>query len=185
MIELNKIYNEECLEGMKRIPDKSVDMILCDLPYGTTKIDWDVIIPFDKLWEQYYRIIKDKGIICLTGSEPFTSQLIMSNPKQVLFKEKLTWIKHRPSNFANAKYRHLKYTEDIIDEFSRVHDALVDALELDEQISDTKLEQIVRLLPDYIFSMGIAHSFHDTVVGDMVFECGEDNAEMLRKLINA
>lgn len=111
---INKIYNEDCLKGMERIPDNSIDMILCDLPYGTTKIDWDVIIPFDKLWEQYWRIIKDKGIICLTGTEPFTSQLIISNPKQALFKEKLTWIKHRPSNFANAKYRHLKYTEDII-----------------------------------------------------------------------
>lgn len=87
--------------------------------------------------------------------------------------------------FEAVRDTYLQYTEDIIDEFSRVHDALVDALELDEQISDTKLEQIVRLLPDYIFSMGIAHSFHDTVVGDMVFEWGEDNAEMLRKLINA
>lgn len=113
MIELNKIYNEDCLEGMKRIPDGSVDMILCDLPYGTTKLEWDVIIPFDKLWQQYWRILKDKGIICLTGTEPFTSQLIMSNPDRELFKEKLTWIKHRPANFANAKYRHLKYTEDI------------------------------------------------------------------------
>lgn len=114
MIELNKIYNEDCLEGMKRIPDGSVDMILCDLPYGTTKLEWDVIIPFDNLWQQYWRILKDKGIICLTGTEPFTSQLIMSNPNRKLFKEKLTWIKHRPSNFANAKYRHLKYTEDIV-----------------------------------------------------------------------
>ena len=113
MIELNKIYNEDCLEGMKRIPDGYIDMILCDLPYGTSKLEWDVIIPFDNLWQQYWRILKDKGIICLTGTEPFTSQLIISNPDWKLFKEKLTWIKHRPANFANAKYRHLKYTEDI------------------------------------------------------------------------
>jgi len=84
MIELNKIYNEDCLEGMKRIPDKSVDMILCDLPYGTTACKWDTIIPFEPLWEQYERIIKDNGAIVLTASQPFTSNLIMSNPN--LFK---------------------------------------------------------------------------------------------------
>ena len=71
-MELNKIYNEDCLEGMKRIPDKSVDMILCDLPYGTTACKWDTIIPLDKLWEQYERVIKDNGAIVLTASQPFT-----------------------------------------------------------------------------------------------------------------
>ena len=73
MIELNKIYNEDCLEGMKRIPDGSVDMILCDLPYGTTNCSWDIIIPFGKLWEQYERIIKDAGAIVLNrkGTERF------------------------------------------------------------------------------------------------------------------
>ncbi|MBD9817598.1 site-specific DNA-methyltransferase, partial [Enterococcus faecalis] len=75
-MELNKIYNEDCLEGMKRISDKSIDMILCDLPYGTTDNKWDVIIPFDKLWEQYERIIKDSGAIVLTGSQPFTTDII-------------------------------------------------------------------------------------------------------------
>lgn len=60
MIELNKIYNEDCLEGMKRIPDNSVDCIICDLPYGTTSCKWDKIIPFGKLWEQYNRIIKKR-----------------------------------------------------------------------------------------------------------------------------
>ena len=68
MIELNRIYNMDCLDGMKRIPDKSVDMILCDLPYGTTECKWDGVIPFDKLWEQYERIIKDNGMICLTAT---------------------------------------------------------------------------------------------------------------------
>ena len=62
-MELNKIYNEECLEGMKKIPDKSIDMILCDLPYEVTALKWDKIIPLDKLWEQYERIIKDNGAI--------------------------------------------------------------------------------------------------------------------------
>jgi site-specific DNA-methyltransferase (adenine-specific) len=111
-IELNTIYNEDCLVGMKRIPDKSVDMILCDLPYGTTSCAWDEIIPFDKLWEQYERVLKKKGIIVLTATEPFTSKLIMSNVD--LFKEKLTWIKHRASNFVQAEHRHMKYTEDVV-----------------------------------------------------------------------
>ena len=102
----------DCLELMKEIPDKSIDMILCDLPYGTTACKWDEIIPFDKLWEQYERVLKKKGIIVLTATEPFTSKLIMSNLS--LFKEKLTWIKHRATNFAAAKHRHMKYTEDVV-----------------------------------------------------------------------
>ena len=81
MIELNKIYNEDCLEGMKKIPNGSIDMILCDLPYGTTACKWDTIIPFKPLWEQYERVIKDNGAIVLTASQPFTSALIMSNIK--------------------------------------------------------------------------------------------------------
>lgn len=102
----------DCLELMRDIPTGGVDMILADLPYGTTKCKWDQIIPFDKLWEQYNRIIKSNGAIVLFGTEPFTSQLVGSNLKG--YREHLTWIKHRPSNFANAKYMHMKYTEDII-----------------------------------------------------------------------
>ena len=76
-----ELYQGNCLELMKNIPDKSVDMILCDLPYGTTKCSWDIVIPFDKLWEQYERIIKDNGAIILFGTEPFSSMLRMSNLK--------------------------------------------------------------------------------------------------------
>ena len=76
-MELNKIYNEDCLEGMKRIPDGSVDCVICDLPYGTTSCAWDSVIPFDKLWEQYKRIVKNTGAICLFSQQPFTSALIM------------------------------------------------------------------------------------------------------------
>ena len=79
--ETNVIYNEDCLEGMKRLPNKSIDMILCDLPYGTTANKWDVIIPFDKLWLQYERLIKDNGAIVLTASQPFTTEVIASNKK--------------------------------------------------------------------------------------------------------
>src|SRR5699024_10004840 len=92
-----KIYNEDCLEGMKRIPDGSVDMILCDLPYGTTACSWDTIIPFEPLWEQYERVIKDNGAIVLTASQPFTSALVMSNPK--LFKREWIWEKTIAPNF--------------------------------------------------------------------------------------
>lgn len=112
MIELNKIYNEDCLEGMKRIPDGSVDMILCDLPYGTTKLEWDKVLPFDILFKEYDRILKPNGAMVQFGSEPFTSDLIQHN--RDIFREKLTWKKHKPSNFANAKRMHMKYSEDIV-----------------------------------------------------------------------
>ena len=118
MIELNKIYNEDCLEGMKRIPDGSVDMVLCDLPYGTTACKWDTIIPFEPLWEQYERIIKDNGAIVLFGSEPFSSHLRLSN----INKYKYDWIwKKRPVNFLNAKKQPLRETENIMVFNSKVY----------------------------------------------------------------
>jgi site-specific DNA-methyltransferase (adenine-specific) len=89
MLNLNKVIQGDCLEVMKDIDDKSIDMILCDLPYGTTACQWDTVIPFDLLWEQYKRIIKDKGAIVLTGCQPFSSSLIMSNIK--MFKYCWIW----------------------------------------------------------------------------------------------
>ena len=71
----------DCLEGMKQIPDGSIDAIICDLPYGTTACAWDVVIPFDKLWEQYNRILKPQGVVALFGSEPFSTNVRMSNFK--------------------------------------------------------------------------------------------------------
>ena len=112
MIELDTIYNEDCLTGMQRIPDGSVDCIICDLPYGTTACKWDSVIPFEPLWEQYKRIRKPNAPIVLFCIEPFTSNLVCSNMSE--FREKLTWEKHKPSNIGNAKYMHLKYTEDIV-----------------------------------------------------------------------
>jgi len=111
MLELNKIYNMDCLDGMKKIDDKSIDMILCDLPYGTTKCKWDTIIPFKELWEQYERIIKDNGAIVLTSSQPFTTALIASNYS--LFKYCWVWEKSRPGDIFNAKNKPLKAHEDI------------------------------------------------------------------------
>ncbi len=102
----------DCLELMKDIPNGSIDMILCDLPYGTTACKWDTIIPFDKLWEQYERIIKPNGAIVLTASQPFTSALVMSNPK--LFKHQWQWIKNKPTGAFSAKYMPMKANEDIL-----------------------------------------------------------------------
>ena len=110
-LQLNKIYNEDCLEGMKNIPDNSVDLILCDLPYNMTRISWDCLIPFDKLWEQYKRIIKPTGNIVLFSAGMFTYQLIQSNMKD--FRYKLIWKKNVPTGMASAKYRPMKYYEEI------------------------------------------------------------------------
>lgn len=109
---INQVYNQCCLEGMKTIPPKSIDMILCDLPYGTTACKWDVIIPFAPLWEQYERVIKDNGAIVLTASQPFTSALVMSNAP--LFKYQWYWKKSTPAGFLNAKRQPLRVVEDVL-----------------------------------------------------------------------
>ncbi|SFI02627.1 site-specific DNA-methyltransferase (adenine-specific) [Bacillus sp. 71mf] len=103
----------DCLEGMKMIEDKSIDMILCDLPYGTTSCKWDSIIPFDLLWEQYERIIKDNGAIVLTASQPFTTKLIASNMK--LFRYEWIWKKgNHTTGFQNANRMPLKNHENVL-----------------------------------------------------------------------
>ena len=104
------LYNGDCLEIMKNISDKSVDMILCDLPYGTTACKWDTVIPFEPLWEQYNRIIKYNGAIVLFGSEPFSSALRMSNIKN--FKYDWIWDKvNRYTGYGSCKYAPLKRYE--------------------------------------------------------------------------
>ena len=97
------VFHGDCLEVMKTIPDGSIDMILCDLPYGTTACKWDSVLPFDKLWKDYERIIKDSGCIVLFASNPFASALIMSNPK--LFRYEFVWDKVIPTGFTMANYR--------------------------------------------------------------------------------
>ena len=101
----------DCLKLMKDIPDESIDMILCDLPYGTTACKWDSIIPFDKLWEQYNRIIKPTRVIALFGSEPFSSNLRMSNIK--IYKYDWIWDKKIPSGMSYARYQPMRQTENI------------------------------------------------------------------------
>lgn len=108
----NTVIQGDCLEVMKDIPDNSVDMILADLPYGTTACKWDTIIPFEPLWEQYKRIIKDNGAIVLTASQPFTSALVMSNVK--MFKYEWVWDKKQSGSFLLAKYQPLKITESVL-----------------------------------------------------------------------
>jgi site-specific DNA-methyltransferase (adenine-specific)/modification methylase len=108
---INQVIKGDCLEVMKEIPAKSIDMILCDLPYGTTQNHWDSVIPTDQLWSHYERIIKNKGVIALTGQGLFTANLMLSNPK--LFKYKIIWIKSKPTNFLNAKKQPLRKHEDI------------------------------------------------------------------------
>ncbi len=112
MININKIYCGDCLEVMKDIDDGCIDMILCDLPYECTKNSWDVIIPFDLLWNQYNRIIKKNGAIVLTASQPFTSMLIMSNLKA--YKYNWTWNKvNKFSGHLNCKKQPMRIVEDI------------------------------------------------------------------------
>ncbi|MBK9338071.1 MAG: site-specific DNA-methyltransferase [Lewinellaceae bacterium] len=108
---LNKVIQGDCLDVMHTIPSKSIDLILCDLPYGTTQNKWDSVIPLDLLWAHYERIIKDEGAIALTGQGVFTAKLILSNEK--LFKYKIVWIKSKPTNFLNSKIQPLRKHEDI------------------------------------------------------------------------
>jgi site-specific DNA-methyltransferase (adenine-specific) len=106
-----EVYNEDCLETFKKIKDDSIDCIICDLPYAVTTISWDSLIPFDKLWEQYNRIIKKNGNIVLFSSGLFTINLINSNIKN--FKYKLIWKKNVPTGMAKSKYRPMRYYEEI------------------------------------------------------------------------
>ena len=110
-MEIDKIYNMDCLEGMRQIPDGSIDAVICDLPYGTTANKWDSVIPFDKLWEQYRRIIKTGGAICLFGSEPFTTMIRMSNLEWYRYDWK--WQKEQGTGGLKANYQPLRDYEDI------------------------------------------------------------------------
>ena len=111
-MEIDKIYNMDCLEGMKNIPDGSIDAIICDLPYGTTKNPWDSIIPLDQLWEQYKRIIKERGAIVLFAQQPFASVLGVSNLEW--FKYEWIWEKEQATGHLNANFAPMKIHENIL-----------------------------------------------------------------------
>lgn len=110
-MEFDYIEQGDCLELMKQIPDGSVDMILCDLPYGTTACKWDTVIPFEPMWVQYNRIIKDNGAIVLFGSEPFSTELRHSNLK--MYKYDWVWDKKIPSGMSYARFQPMRQTENI------------------------------------------------------------------------
>ena len=107
----NRLYEGDCLDYMGEFPDQSIDLILCDLPYGTTQNKWDSVIPLDMLWAAYKRIIKPTGAIVLTSQGMFTAQLMMSNP--TMFRYKLVWEKSKPTNFLNAKKQPLRKYEEV------------------------------------------------------------------------
>lgn len=111
-LELNRIYQMDCLEGMRLIPNKSIGMILCDPPYGTTASKWDKVLPFDDVWKEYKRIIRDNGAIILFGSEPFSTYLRMSNIEH--YKYDWIWYKNMPTGFTQAKNKPLKDYENIM-----------------------------------------------------------------------
>jgi DNA modification methylase len=111
-MQYNKIILGNCLDEMVKIPNESIDMILCDLPYGTTQCKWDTIIPFDELWKQYERIIKPNGAIVLTATQPFTSTLVMSNIK--MFRYSLVWEKSKSTGYLNSKKMPMRAHEDIL-----------------------------------------------------------------------
>lgn len=112
MIELNKIYNEDCLLGMQRIPDASIDMILTDLPYETTQNEWDKIIPFEPMWEQYNRIIKPNGAIVLWAQPPFN--IVLANSNLEMYRYDWIWEKPKATGWLNSKKMPMKAHENIL-----------------------------------------------------------------------
>ncbi|RNC89148.1 MAG: site-specific DNA-methyltransferase [Oricola sp.] len=105
------LIEDDCLRAMELIPSGSVDLILCDLPYGTTQNAWDSVIPLDALWKHYRRVLSPRGAVVLMSQGPFTARLMLSQER--LFKYKITWIKSKPTNFLNAKKQPLRKHEDI------------------------------------------------------------------------
>ncbi|AAR89300.1 gp10 [Burkholderia phage Bcep43] len=107
-----ELYWGDCLDLMRLLPDASVDMVMCDLPYGTTACAWDSVLPFDALWAQYRRIVKSRGAVVLTAAQPFTSALVASNFEW--FKYDWVWAKNRPTNFAHAKNKPMPKHESVL-----------------------------------------------------------------------
>ena len=109
---MKEVWQGDCLELMKNIPDGSIDAVITDPPYGTTACKWDTVIPFEPMWEQLKRVIKPNGAIVLFGSQPFTSALVMSNPK--MFKHEWIWFKNVPTGMAQSRYSPMKYHESVL-----------------------------------------------------------------------
>ncbi|MBF0554002.1 MAG: site-specific DNA-methyltransferase [Nitrospirae bacterium] len=109
--QIGQLHEGDCLEVMCHIESQSIDMVICDLPYGTTRNKWDSVIPLDRLWNEYQRILNPRGVIALTSQGIFTAKLIMS--KEEWFRYKFVWVKSKPTNFLNARRQPLRQHEDI------------------------------------------------------------------------
>lgn len=138
-MKINEVFKGDCLEIMKDIPDKSIDMICTDLPYGTTKNKWDSVIPFDKLWEQYERVIKDNGAILLFSSQPFTTDLINSNRK--LYRYEIIWNKEYGTDFQLANKKPMKAHENIQVFYKKQPTYNPQKIKRDKVIDTTKWQQ--------------------------------------------
>lgn len=137
---INNVFEGDCLEIMKQLPDKSIDMVLCDLPYGTTQNKWDSVIPLGELWQQYRRIVKDDGAIVLTSQGLFTAELMVSNPK--MFRYKWIWEKSKSTNFLNAKKQPLRKHEDVCVFYRRqpvYHPQMIDGEPYDKGIRKNQM----------------------------------------------
>ena len=137
---INNVFEGDCLEIMKQLPDKSIDMVLCDLPYGTTQNKWDSVIPLGGLWQQYRRIVKDDGAIVLTSQGMFTAELMVSNPK--MFRYKWIWEKSKSTNFLNAKKQPLRKHEDVCVFYRRqpvYHPQMIDGEPYDKGIRKNQM----------------------------------------------
>ena len=155
--KINTITCGDCLEVMQGIPDKSVDMILCDLPYGTTVCKWDIVIPFARLWEQYKRVCD--GAIILTASQPFTSKLICSNIQD--FNYEIIWQKERPTNFMIGKKQVLKYHENICVFNSSIYNPI-----LEEKPEENKRKNKPRKMTNLVYGIETGTKYEErTVLG--------------------
>lgn len=137
---INNVFEGDCLEIMKQLPEKSIDMVLCDLPYGTTQNKWDSVIPLGGLWQQYRRIVKDDGAIVLTSQGLFTAELMVSNSK--MFRYKWIWEKSKSTNFLNAKKQPLRKHEDVCVFYRKqpvYHPQMIDGLPYDKGIRKNQL----------------------------------------------
>ncbi len=137
---INNVFEGDCLEIMKQLPDKSIDMVLCDLPYGTTQNKWDSVIPLGELRQQYRRIVKDDGAIVLTSQGMFTAELMVSNPK--MFRYKWIWEKSKSTNFLNAKKQPLRKHEDVCVFYRRqpvYHPQMIDGEPYDKGIRKNQM----------------------------------------------
>jgi site-specific DNA-methyltransferase (adenine-specific) len=151
-LKIDTIHQGDCLELMPFIKDKSIDLILSDLPYGTTACKWDQVIPFEPLWKEYKRLIKDRGAIVLTASQPFTSALVMSNTQ--MFRYDMVWIKTKASNFQHAREMPMKRHENVLVFYKHLPAYNLNLIPLDKPIRSSRKNKGANLMPGLITDSG-------------------------------